>query len=202
MSTHTIGNQPAPAPHVESYGDVRDVIRAAPAYYPGDGYSVMDLFPVRFDIIAAMQPAPVSVFEFGAYRGYFLLTACAAAPTIRRVGWCDNETDLPGSNDIVKENILWLRPHAETICYTEAYRSILYGEADLVQVDAAHGYANCLTDLIWAAELNPRVLMVDDYMAHDAVRRATREFASWRGWHIEEFETVNGLAVLTKEGRL
>jgi hypothetical protein len=178
------------------YGNVKDVLLAAP--YPHNEY--LDIFPPRREIIARLSPPPESVFEFGALLGAFLLTACDAAPSIRRVGWIDNEAHQPGSNAMCAANIAdycaTRKREVELFHNTVTRNASEFGQADLVQVDAAHSYPDCLTDLVWALELKPRVIFVDDYIAIDDVRRATDEFARWQGLAVERHETVNGLAVL------
>lgn len=184
------------------YGDVRDELVTLPGY-GSDGYVTLDLFTVRYPLIQEL--APETVLEIGAYRGYFLVTCLAACPGIKKLGWVDAEVDLKGSNQIVVENVrahrekherflpeLWWSTRPDDVWY--------FGHADLVQVDAAHGYFNAATDLLWAHSLEPRAIFVDDFVAHEPVRRATYDFLRWiPGYNLKEYETVNGLAVLTKE---
>lgn len=179
------------------YNDVRDRLVELPEF-GHDGYATLDLFPVRFDYIAKLEPAPLSLFEFGAYRGYFLVTAMLAQPLIRHVGWVDNEGHTPESNRLCMTNVQSIRPHAKFDYWERPDYSYQFGQADLVQVDGHHSYESCLTDLIWADALAPATIMVDDFTAHQPVREATKDFASWRGWEIEELVTVNGLAVLRR----
>jgi hypothetical protein len=184
-------------PFGKEYGDVRDVIVAAPNWGQ-HGYAVSDIFTVRFPLIQEL--APRSVFEFGSLLGYFLLTAIAAAPSIERIGWIDTETDIAGSNQLCAENLADYTNktgHALNVFYeTRTRQCAEFGTADLVQVDGAHSYADCLTDLVWAMELEPKTIFVDDYAAIHDVRRATDEFARWQMLEVEYHETVNGLAVL------
>jgi len=181
------------------FGDVRDVLLASKHWGdPGHGYAMSDIFTVRHRLIREL--APKSVFEFGALVGYFLMTALDAAPSIERIGWIDTEKDCPESNRICLENLQdYLHTHDRggDIFFAEQTRRCLeFRQADLVQVDAAHSYPDCLTDLIWAMELSPQTIFVDDYMAIDGVKRATDEFAAWQGLEVEYHPTVNGLAVL------
>lgn len=179
------------------YGDVRDVIIKAPRY-GGHGYATLDLFPVRHEIIRSLDPPPESVFEFGSLLGYFLMTAVVAAPTISRVGWIDVEADQGGSNEMCAENVRYARPSAQTWYSTRTRDCLIFGQADLVQVDGAHSFPDCLTDLVWALELCPETIMVDDYKAIPEVRRATDVFAKWVDKPVEYHETVNGLAVIRR----
>ena len=181
------------------FGDVRDVITAAPNW-GGHGYATSDIFTVRHQLIRELDPQPESVFEFGALFGYFLLAAVNAAPSIKRVGWVDVELDVPESNRFCAENLAdYCEKHDRELAVfyeTQTRRCLEFGGADLVQVDGAHSYPDCLTDLVWALELAPRTVFVDDYAVIDGVRRATDEFAAWHGVQVEYHETVNGLAVL------
>lgn len=181
------------------FDDVRDVIVSAPHWYgPGHGYATSDIFTVRHPLIRDL--APRSVFEFGALLGYFLLTAVDAAPSINRVGWIDTEGDMPNSNTLCAENLAdYAARHNRdlTVFYeTQTRQCLTFDHADLVQVDGAHSYPDCLTDLIWAMELTPKAIFVDDYDAIEGVARATDEFAAWQGVQVEHHVTVNGLAVL------
>jgi hypothetical protein len=194
-----VGDHLPPMPQ-QPYGDIRDVIVAAPNW-GGHGYALMDLFTVRWEIIRALDPQPASVFEFGTLLGYFLLTAIDASPTIRKVGWIDTELDFPGSNELADENVRDLfekqgRPY-DPLFWDETTRNCrTFSHADLVQVDGAHTYADCITDLFWARELTPRTIFVDDYLALDEVKLATNDFAQFFELPVEVYETVNGLAVL------
>jgi len=182
------------------FGDVRDVLTSS-LYWgdPGHGYATSDIFTVRHRLISELDPQPESVFEFGSLVGYFLLTAVDAAPSITRVGWIDLES-APFFNARCFANLasylhehdrpkdLWYAKH------TSQCRE--FGPADLVQVDAAHSYTDCITDLFWALDMKPRTIFVDDYEAIDGVKQATDEFARWQGVEVEYHTTVNGLAVL------
>lgn len=195
----TIGD---PGPEDGPFNDVRDTLVQIP--YHGHGYMTLDLFPIRHKIISEMDPPPMAVFEFGTLLGYFLVTACDAAPSIKRVGWIDPEVDMPGSNEKCKENIEWLfKQRGEVpqwVWYDEITRKCRdFDFADLVQVDGAHTYTDCITDCFWALELKPRMIMVDDTFAITEVKRATEDFARGLGIKPEYHETVNGLAVLRIE---
>lgn len=192
-----------PGPVAGHYGDVRDVLLELPN--TGHGYMTMDLFPVRHKIISELVPRPTSVFEFGALYGYFLVTACDAAPEIDRIGWIDPEEHTTGSNELCQQNIYaYYRQHRLAIdpsvvwCGETTQRCREFGTADLVQVDGAHTYTDCFTDLMWALELAPRVIFVDDYKAIAEVQLATDHFAKLWELDVEYHETVNGLAVLRR----
>src|SRR5262249_6772003 len=137
---------------VETYDDIRDVIVNAPCF-GGHGYARMDLFPVRHELIAALDPQPQSVFEFGALCGYFLLTAVDAAQSITKAGWVDVEWE-PNSNQRCWANLSDYFHRRARDCElwfdTRTNNSKNFGQADLIQVDAAHSYTDCLTDLFWA----------------------------------------------------
>ena len=181
------------------FGDIRDVLVSA-KHWGNHGYATSDIFTVRHKLIREMDPPPVDVFEFGSLLGYFLLTAVDAAPSIRRVGWIDVELDVADSNQFCAENLndygLRHRRDFSLFYHSQTRQCVNFGTADLVQVDGAHSYPDCLTDLVWALELKPRVIFVDDYAAIDGVKRATDEFARWQELETEYHETVNGLAVL------
>lgn len=195
-----------PAIERDYFGDVRDVLTRLPFYDGGhaDGYASLDVFTVRVPLLEHYWPQ--TVFEIGAYRGFFLVTALWTCADITRIGWIDNESHRSMSNTECAVNIVHYchtvnRPPPDVWFDTEQWRIPEFGDqADLVHIDAKHDYEDCLTDLIWATHLNPRVIFVDDYEAHEPVRRATDEFAQWKDWTVDEYETVNGLAVLTKGG--
>jgi len=185
------------------YGDIRDTIEALPEHCTGCDYRTLPgIFPVRERIIRDLRPAPRSVFEIGALVGYFLITAIHAAPSIRRVGWCDNETHTPNSNGMALANI---RAHAAAhdrpepaSWYVNDRRLIRSAQCDLVQVDGAHSYQDCLLDLLIGLMMRPRWIMVDDYAVVPEVREATDHFRRLTGWPLEEHNTENGLALLTR----
>lgn len=199
--TFTIGD---PGADDGPFHDVRDLLVAAPRF-GGHGYATLDLFPVRHKIIRELDPPPMAVFEFGSLLGYFLMTACDAAPSISRVGWIDPEVDEPGSNERCAANVRYVfEQRGETpqwVWYDTITRNCReFDFADLVQVDGAHTYTDCFTDLMWALELRPTrgplTIMVDDYKAIAEVARATDDFARLVGRRVEYHETRNGLAVL------
>ena len=187
---------------VPVFEDVRNALVMLPQF-GADGYATTDIFTVREPLLRELEPS--SVLEIGAYRGYFLVTALYACDTIERIGWTDDESHAPGSNGMCRDNVVGYcesagRELPELWWSTQTAHVHVFGQADVVQVDGDHGYESCLTDLIWAASLYPRAIFVDDFTAHDPVAHATRDFVAWRGgWTLDEYETVNGLAVLRKE---
>jgi cephalosporin hydroxylase len=191
---------------MSDYGDIRDLLVALPFGDP-DGktnYVRADIFPIRHQLIAELDPPPRSVFEFGALYGYFLVTALDAAPTIRYVGFVDNESHTPDSNRMAAGNVWTVRGTAELEVFRD--REEMLGSAaryDLVQVDADHSYAECLADLQAADRLGARWVFVDDATAFghfDAISRAVEAFRSGSAsvWSHDVHETVNGLVVLTR----
>lgn len=204
--SHTIGDgpfTPGQPPFEGPWNDVRDVIVKAPRF-GGHGYATLEtddgppLFPVRHKIIRELDPQPETVFEFGSLLGYFLMTAVDAAPSIARAGWIDTERDQPGSNEFCAENVKYVRSSVDTWYSTRTRDCLEFGQADLVQVDGAHSFPDCLTDLIWALELCPATIMIDDYKAIPEVKRAADVFAKWVDRPLEYHETVNGLAVIRR----
>lgn len=196
------------------YGDIRDVLATLP--FPPDAglaYAWSDVFTTRHQIIAAIEPAPRSVFEFGALRGFFLVTALDAAPSIVHVGWVDDETHTPGSNEMCAAN---LQRYVDRREQTGAYTTFGFvtgrdqieagASTDLVQVDADHSYEETLADLHTASRLDPQTIFVDDWTADhhtEAVQAAAQDWRTVeeeRGvvWGRIEYPTVNGLAVFTR----
>lgn len=207
------------------YGDIRDRLVRLPHGDPYGGMSYVrdDLFTVRHELIRKLDPQPTSVFEFGALVGYFLVTALDAAPSIVDVGWVDNESHSPGSNEMCSENVRSVRPDLEDVFWWRdrdfiPSRDPDSGEPqyDLVAVDSDHSYDGALADLRAAHRLNPHTIMVDDWTAgshgddiHAAVETFLNEEADdWEGgdgvgaawgYDLAEYVTVNGLAVLTRK---
>lgn len=192
-----------------TFGDVRDTLVNLPHGDPwgGASYCQLDLFTVRFDLIRRLEPQPTSVFECGALYGYFLVTALEAAPTIRRVGWVDNESHSPGSNLMCLENLASLDGAHELDGWVSFYtwRGDIPPSAryDLVSVDSDHSYDGCLADLRAAHKLEPSWIFVDDWIAGahgDDIRAATTAFLleADDAYTVTEHTTVNGLAVLTR----
>lgn len=188
------------------YGDIRDVLQALP-HPPHDGtaYALTDLFTVRHEIIRQLDPQPTSVFEFGTLFGYFLVTALDAAPSIDRVGWVDNETHTPGSNQIALANVTATRPDIDPIYVYDRGDAgpALFQSWDLVQVDSDHSFEGCLFDLNVALAMQPRWIMVDDWIAEGHRQAIKAAVQTWLKeapgeWRLDEYVTQNGLAVLTR----
>jgi len=129
--------------------------------------------------------------------GYSLATAVYSVPGLSRVEFVDNETALPGSNQMARENVFSadaIRQHGfdrwqfETVCggVRVKARTALPAPAgvladytpDVVHVDAMHEYEHCLADLEYAKRLNPRWVVGHDYdlPAPFGVKRAVGEF--------------------------
>lgn len=189
-----------------SYGDVRDVLATLP--HDGPHHRQLPLlYPVRERLIRRLRPRPQSVFEFGTLLGWFLVTAISAAPTIRRVGWVDYERDLPGSNSLAAVNVRSLGRDLDLDYGSDRRAALRFGQADLVQVDGDHSYDGCLHDLLIAhTALHPRWILVDDWTAPNHqkdVQEATRDFVRLSGaYRLRQYETENGLAVLTRRPHL
>jgi hypothetical protein len=135
------------------------------------------------------------VFEFGALLGFFLVTALDAAPTIERVGWVDDESHTLGSNDLCRENIRSLviagppqRGYsAEWWTSGDELDTLQHQQWDLVQVDSDHSFEGCLFDLNVALAMQPRWIMVDDWIA-EGHRQAIRAASSTHpSRHAERF---------------
>lgn len=193
--------------------DIRDVLQALP-YPPDDAtrYALTDLFTVRHRIIRGLDPAPRSVFEFGALKGFFLVTALDAASGIERVGWVYSEVHTPHSNAMCWANIREAAldggrvPPSYAWVYTDRAQIESdpgHGTFDLVQVDSDHSYDGCLADLCAAEQLEPRWIMVDDWTADELqieIRAATLDWLAEQvrvdvRWELTEHATVNGLAL-------
>jgi len=188
---------------IRDYGDVRDLLQHLPHRFDGDSYMVSDIFTSRFEILRSLDPQPRSVYEFGALFGYFLVTAVAACPSIKRVGWCDNEVDIPRSNYYCDENVFSVRPEVKRQCCFRREDAPTGETWDVVSVDSGHSFECCLADLEAAEKMRPRLIFVDDYTADGhaenigpAVARYLEESAF--PWELELLETVNGLAVLRR----
>lgn len=189
------------------FNDIRDTLVGLPHGDPwgGTSYVQHDLFTVRHELIRALSPAPVSVFEFGALYGYFLVTALDAAPSIKRVGWVDDESHTAGSNEMCHANI---RSVSSVPCEIHHWRDQAIewktGNWDLVAVDSDHTYDGCLADLQAAHDLDPHTIMVDDWIAatHTLdIQQAVLEFLDDTGdtYRLDTYVTTNGLAVLTRK---
>jgi predicted O-methyltransferase YrrM len=193
-------------------GDVRDLLRTLPSRQLGAGDSYADLphhFPLLHRVVEVVQPR--SVFEFGAFLGYFLVTALAASPAVGRVAWVDNESAYGGSNQVVHGNVVGACGYeGRTDFLTESWQ-LLDREwqnrvaFQLVHVDGAHDREGCLRDL-WLAQtvLAPQLILVDDYFRAGCpdVGPAVRDFAGWRGLELAVLETDGGTAILERGHRL
>lgn len=207
----------------DHFGDERDFIVQAPHVVHGhstqgrhriagpgaEGYS---LYPARADIlrcilglrgsaidVIAEGPSPVaSIFEFGTLNGYCLIALGAA--TVHegwepRLGWCDDESTEPGSNERARENLEVVGLQASYVC-TERRDAPLFGRAHLVCVDGDHSYENTLDDIAYGMLMRPGAILVDDVIpTHQPVIDAVNQAAGC-AWDCFRIPTVNGLAVL------
>jgi hypothetical protein len=201
------GQVPIPQP---PYNDVRQVLYDLPNHTNGgNSYAWTDLFTVRAEILKSMRPQPYSVFEFGALTGYFPVCAVHTCPTIKRVGWVDNEAHTEGSNKMCAENLssvrsgLRLRWWHSREAFQATYDAGGVDPYDVVSVDSGHTYQDCLDDLRCASWLQPRLIMVDDWTGQvhrDDIQGAVKNFLVEQPyWRLTEHETVNGLACLWRE---
>lgn len=148
---------------------------------------------------------------------------------IDRIGWVDNESHSPGSNAMCEANVMaamgltfnttevWWgtdRDQVQRMYASDTFPKV--PQYDLVAVDSDHSYDGALADLHAAHLLNPRTIMVDDWTAGshgDDIHAAVAQFlhdtrfdtpdsddAIWEhAYNVDEYVTVNGLAVLTRK---
>lgn len=155
-----------------------------------------DYYPVYANIFEAVNPK--SFMEFGALTGYQIVNALSSAPALRRVAWIDNETYIPKSNALTLANVASYleakpREYPLTLSYATKMWPIHEERYDVIHVDGEHTYDGKLRDLTLAFELDPTLVLVDDFWHHphevgDAVRALGRPFAVVR--------TLRGLAIL------
>lgn len=150
-------------------------------------------------------PAPVaSIFEFGCLSGYCVAAlgmSASDAGWVPRIGWCDDESTEPGSNERARENLASLGLEASYVC-TNRRDAPLFGRAHLVCVDGDHSYENTLDDIAVASLLKPGAVLVDDCIpSHQPVINATNSVAGCF-WDLFFISTVNGLGVLDATGGL
>lgn len=194
-----------------AFGDVRDVLVQAPNQPYSDlvpSYICSDIFPAKHESIRRHAPDAVSVLEIGGFYGHFLLTALEAAPSIRQVWWADNQHDDEHSNLWCKQNVeWWARRLAEGDKVSMRYALDAYslclgvlepdfgpGRIDVVHVDGCHTFDHALADITMGLMLKPKLLIVDDTIAHDEVRAAVRFVAVSTGLTPVYRDTVNGYA--------
>lgn len=151
------------------------------------------------DYLAGDGPPPVaSIFEFGTLSGYCLIALGAA--TVHegwepRLGWCDDESTEPGSNERARENLEVVGLEAAFVC-TDRRDAPAFGRAHLVCVDGDHSYENTLDDIAYGMLMRPGAILVDDVIpTHQGVIDAVNQVAGC-AWDCFRIPTVNGLAVL------
>lgn len=189
----------------DTFGDVRDLLQQLPEE-PWGGYGgtyvLSDIFPTKHRVLQELVPDADSVFEIGACFGHFLVTALDALERCVRVGWCDNETHTPGSNAGVVANLDRWRALSGRQVSGEWFDHLVkittrsFDRWDVVHVDGEHTLHACLIDLGVALALRPRVILVDDTIAHQPVIEAVKLFSTYTGlepvWHT----TANGFVTL------
>ncbi len=192
------------------YGDVRDRLLELPCQHGGTGYVTLDLFPPRFEIARALARRRARetgesvwrVFEFGALYGACLCSLClgihAAGGVVETVGWHDNETHTPGSNEACGENVRAVAPDAEIVTLRDLRPAgRVWADFDVVAVDGDHTYWGCYRDLRDALLMSPVAILVDDTVAIADVARAVADFlADHPEIEATHVRTVNGLCVL------
>lgn len=187
-----------------SYGDVRDRLLELPHHHGGNGHLTHGnppIYPPRYEIARITKPR--RIFEFGALYGYALAAMILGSPRRKLdVGWVDNETHTPGSNDACAANIRSLGKTVTVIVNaTDHEASRAFGQADVVLVDSDHTPDGCLRDLVYAWALNPGVILIDDWTAtchREAIQGAAYAFVDALGLPLAQVVTENGLAVIDR----
>lgn len=184
-----------------THGDIRDVLLALP-HHPwanhdsGSHYVSSNIFPMKYLCLREEAPNARSLFEFGALVGYFLVTAIHACPSLNLIGWADDESHCPGSNELCLENVrvasegrqMWVRPSLKAPMAHDHY--------DVVHVDGDHSYGWAVKDLSRALQMEPQLVLVDDTIAHDEVLEAVEDVCREHGLKPNYHITVNGFATI------
>lgn len=182
--------------------DIRLVLEQLPHALPGGliGNTVeqgppYNLYEPRARIAAAFcRNGHVSVFEFGALLGYGVIAVATRIGMERvRIGWCDNESHTPGSNETCVENVESRLPAGGPWYVADRHDSVGFGHADVALVDGDHSFEATMDDLAYAYWLRPRLIFVDDHIPeHHGVMLACSTIRDPK----VRIPTVNGLVVV------
>ena len=112
------------------------------------------------------------------------------------IGWCDDESTEPGSNEKARENLASVGFGDSFVCL-ERTEAVKFGAASMVMVDGSHDFENTMLDVGMAMLMQPCVITLDDVIpSHqdvcDALSLCAPLFAS-----AFRVPTVNGLGVLS-----
>jgi hypothetical protein len=103
----------------------------------------------------------------------------------------DNESYVPGSRALCSENLAFY--DGEKL-FARSVDDVA-GRFDLVHVDADHSFTGALCDIAFAWALRPRVMLVDDFLFLEDVRRAAEAFAGHYGARLRVWNSYRGWAV-------
>lgn len=157
-------------------------------------------------VAAAKAIKPRSILEIGAFEGFGLLSFVAGYPRVECLAWIDAQKYVSDSNEQCEKNLgagfkmLGIKP--VLTCYWESGDEFVSdhafgsGEYDLIHVDAGHTYDECYSDLEFAVALEPRIILVDDYLYHTEVAEAVRDFTKEHQLDFFVWETYRGWAVI------
>ncbi len=143
---------------------------------------------------AAELIRPKSILEIGAFLGFGLAAFIHGASKIDRVTAMDNESYIPGSQELCAANLSFFGGGKEFVRSLEETR----GTYDLVHVDADHTFQGALDDIAFAWGLGPRVMLVDDYGFLEDVRRAAQAFAAHHSLPYKVWQSYRGWAVFAR----
>ncbi len=192
--------------------DIREILASLPHHVPSEldrwntaGWIASpDCYPVYSRIFARFNPR--SVFEIGTQLGYCLVTALHSASRLRDVAWLDNETDLPGSNQLATENIQYYlaqnRRRQVTLRYWTDRADVQGIDPDLVHVDDGHSYPEVLADLEWTlTHFRPRAIICHDVdnPGTPGVLLAINQVIDRYRLVYEHVDALNGIGILTRE---
>jgi hypothetical protein len=181
--------------------DVRDFLKTLPVTrnpVTGDDYTGADWFTAwngyPFYVRAVELIRPASVLEIGAFLGFGLAAFAYGVDTIQRLTSMDNESYIPGSQQVCAENLTFFGGEKRFVRTLEDAR----GDHDLIHVDADHGFAGALHDMAYAWGLGPRAMLVDDYHFLGDVRQAVDAFAAHHGLPFKVWKSYRGWAVFAR----